>query len=339
MEEQKKAELENGDCNCGCTGGGGTSGGGTTVTPGTGSSISEIINATLKGNIIPDENNVYTIGSDEKRLKGIYANEIYMSSNTLYINGTPVFHTDTNSDDLMFTADADQSIKVKTTGNATTNILSEQNIEIRTSKEASNVNINAGDISTGTTSNVNINASGNANINSNKQTTIAGQNVNLEGAVAIRGGATIDNLSISGNLTILGKATQIDTDNLTVKDNIIVLNNGEVGAGVTAGQAGIRVDRGDYEDYAILFDETDDMFKIGQLGNLETIATLEYVNTYVDAEISSNTHTHTNKTTLDKISESDNGNILYNGSPIYTPEAITNADITAAISSTLEALA
>ena len=124
MEEQKKAELENGDCNCGCTGGGGTSGGGTTVTPGTGSSISEIINATLKGNIIPDENNVYTIGSDEKRLKGIYANEIYMSSNTLYINGTPVFHTDTNSDDLMFTADADQSIKVKTTGNATTNILS-----------------------------------------------------------------------------------------------------------------------------------------------------------------------------------------------------------------------
>ena len=41
----------------------------------------------------------------------------------------------------------------------------------------------------------------------------------------------------------------------------------------------------------------------------------------------------------DKISESDNGNILYNGSPIYTPEAITNADITAAISSTLEALA
>ena len=37
---------------------------------------------------------------------------------------------------------------------------------------------------------------------------------------------------IDGNLTISGSTTSVETTNSTIKDNIIVLNNGEVGAGV-----------------------------------------------------------------------------------------------------------
>ena len=51
-------------------------------------------------------------------------------------------------------------------------------------------------------------------------------------------------LTISQNLTVLGSTTAIETTNTTLKDNIIVLNDGETGNGVTLGTSGISVYRG-----------------------------------------------------------------------------------------------
>ena len=56
-----------------------------------------------------------------------------------------------------------------------------------------------------------------------------------------------------------------------------MLNKGQVGYGVSAGSAGIRVDRGDSPDYMVIFDEADDLFKVGELGDEEIIATRPYV--------------------------------------------------------------
>ncbi len=82
-------------------------------------------------------------------------------------------------------------------------------------------------------------------------------------------------LTITGNVTISGGLTTVDTTTVTTSDNLIIINNGEVGAGVTAGTAGIQVDRGSLTDYQFMFRETDDSFVIGEIGSLQKVATRE----------------------------------------------------------------
>lgn len=72
---------------------------------------------------------------------------------------------------------------------------------------------------------------------------------------------------ITGDLLVMGDTTTVSTTNLDIEDNIISLNVGEEGAGVTEGSSGIRIDRGqtyrentgdltpDPYDVFILFDE------------------------------------------------------------------------------------
>ena len=57
---------------------------------------------------------------------------------------------------------------------------------------------------------------------------------------------------IDGNLVVSGTS---QTD-LNVKDNIITVNFGETGPGVTVGSAGLNVDRGSLANVAILWNET-----------------------------------------------------------------------------------
>ena len=61
----------------------------------------------------------------------------------------------------------------------------------------------------------------------------------------VSGLATFENnVTIQGNLTVSGTTTSIETTNTNITDNIITLNAGESGAGVTSGSSGIEVDRG-----------------------------------------------------------------------------------------------
>jgi hypothetical protein len=62
---------------------------------------------------------------------------------------------------------------------------------------------------------------------------------------------------ITGNLTVQGVQTSLETTNSTLKDNIIVLNDGEAGAGVTLGTSGILIDRGSSTDVALRWTEAD----------------------------------------------------------------------------------
>lgn len=57
---------------------------------------------------------------------------------------------------------------------------------------------------------------------------------------------------IDGNLVVQGTS---QTD-LNVKDNIITVNFGETGPGVTVGTAGLNVDRGSLADVSILWNES-----------------------------------------------------------------------------------
>src|SRR6056300_1747010 len=61
-------------------------------------------------------------------------------------------------------------------------------------------------------------------------------------------------LTVDGNLVITGTSTTVSSTNTSVADNVIVLNSGESGAGVTSGTSGIEIDRGtsDNEHYILM---------------------------------------------------------------------------------------
>jgi len=71
-----------------------------------------------------------------------------------------------------------------------------------------------------------------------------------------------DDVSIAGNLTVSGTLTSIQTTNTTITDNTITLNDGETGAGVTAGSSGIEIDRGTLDNATLLWNETTDVFEL-----------------------------------------------------------------------------
>lgn len=78
----------------------------------------------------------------------------------------------------------------------------------------------------------------------------------------------LNNLTIKGNVTQEGSSFITEAETVEVSDNILLLNRGEVGSGVTKGISGIQVDRGDLTDYQFIFDESDDRFKVGVEGDL-----------------------------------------------------------------------
>ena len=78
----------------------------------------------------------------------------------------------------------------------------------------------------------------------------------------------LNNLTIKGNVTQEGSSFITEAETVEVSDNILLLNRGEVGSGVTKGISGIQVDRGALTDYQFIFDESDDRFKVGVEGDL-----------------------------------------------------------------------
>jgi hypothetical protein len=63
---------------------------------------------------------------------------------------------------------------------------------------------------------------------------------------------------IRGNLTVEGTTTSLQTVDTIIKDNIIVLNEGETGTGIQrdSGTSGLKIDRGTKSYETFLFDET-----------------------------------------------------------------------------------
>jgi len=83
------------------------------------------------------------------------------------------------------------------------------------------------------------------------------------------------NQTFLGNVDVLGDFNVRNTVDLSISDNIIDLNKGENGSGVTTGYAGIQIDRGSLSSKGLIFDESDDKIKFGNFdtrqGNIVTV--------------------------------------------------------------------
>jgi hypothetical protein len=81
------------------------------------------------------------------------------------------------------------------------------------------------------------------------------------GTITLYTGIRTGQVVVTGNLLVQGTTTTVQSETMTVKDNIIVINKGETGAGVTLTTSGLQVDRGpSTADAQLLFDESVDHF-------------------------------------------------------------------------------
>jgi hypothetical protein len=218
----------------------------------------------VNGDILPATTSVQNIGSPTKRFKGIYVDEAHLSVNTLYLGDTAVLGT--NADVVNIKADPGQTINIKTTGVGSTLINSEHGISLQTNGTNADVVVQA----TGISSKVRFTAAQSVDITAPE--IVSYGNHTVSGNESVGG-----DLTITGNLTVNGVSTVVNSQTVSTKDNIIEVNKGQVGSGVTAGIAGLTVNRGDAASYQMVFDETDDMFKVGMVGQLQTIASQNYV--------------------------------------------------------------
>lgn len=75
------------------------------------------------------------------------------------------------------------------------------------------------------------------------------------GTITLDTGSAVGNVIVTGNIQIQGTTTTVSSADLQIEDNVIVLNSGEDGAGVTLNTSGIQIDRGTEHDAFLIFDE------------------------------------------------------------------------------------
>jgi hypothetical protein len=77
-----------------------------------------------------------------------------------------------------------------------------------------------------------------------------------EGArITLDTGPNVGSVRVTGDLVVEGSTVIIEATNLDIEDNIIVLNKGETGAGVTLDYSGIEIDRGSLGEASLIWNE------------------------------------------------------------------------------------
>lgn len=106
--------------------------------------------------------------------------------------------------------------------------------------------------------------------------TIEQGNYKVDDTVLRRVGAQFLNgdLTVGGNLFVQGETVQVDSQ-ISTADRVLILNEGEQGAGVTGEFSGVVVDRGSATNYEFGFNEQTGEFELGKVGDRQSVATRE----------------------------------------------------------------
>lgn len=89
------------------------------------------------------------------------------------------------------------------------------------------------------------------------------------------GGSDVRVATGEGNFAVTGGVSLIETDRTFVKDNVLTLNHGETGVGLTtdSGTSGIEIDRGDLRNVRMVYDEDSGQFSFNSGTTLVGIET------------------------------------------------------------------
>lgn len=116
------------------------------------------------------------------------------------------------------------------------------------------------------------------------------------GAQSIAGNKTFDNnVIVTGDLTVNGTTTTINTATLDVTDANITVNNGGTQATADANDAGLTVEMSDATDVIIGYDSTlASRFKLGDVGSEAEIASVSHTQTLTNKTINADNNTISN---------------------------------------------
>jgi hypothetical protein len=320
--------------------------------------------SSIAGDIIPSADITYDLGSPTKQWK-----DIYVGPGSLYVNGSKVLEDQSGT--ITFTADLDQSLQLKTTGvgnigfvtgvggvisvGSTLQIGSGKNIT-----DSAGIKVNFGDsiemngnkviglgapsangdaatklyvdtaIGAVSTSSI---AQGNTNIavvDSGTGTVT----VTVDGSTALTVDAT--GVVVAGNFTVSGTTTSVNSNTISLADNIITLNSDATGSATQ--NAGIEVERGDDTNVQIRWNEGSDTWTFTNDG-----AVYYPISTSTDvlAEGSTNLY-HTATRARSALSASSGTGVSYNSSTgAFSLGSIPNSSLsnsTVTIGSTSTAL-
>jgi hypothetical protein len=204
---------------------------------------------TLDGSIVPSADVTYDLGSSTKQWR-----DIYVGPGSLYVNGQQVVSD--NSGTITISADSNQNVAVQTsgsgdieldpTGTGTVQIKGTLQIE-----DGQNITNSAGN---------DITFANNIKVD---QITTKSTDTNLVLSGNGTGNVTInDDINITGNLTVGGTTTTVNSETINLADNTIVLNSNFTSGSPTE-DAGLSISRGGSSAVTFLWDETNDKWTIG----------------------------------------------------------------------------
>lgn len=139
--------------------------------------------------------------------------------------------------------------------------------------------------------------------------------------VATNSNVTFNDVVVTGNLTLTGTSTTVNTISINLGDNILTLNSDETGA--PSQDAGIAIERGTSPNKSFLWDEANDRWTVGS----ETMVAGTFLGNVIGA-VTGNASTATTLKTARTIALSGDvtGSVSFNGSDDATIAATVVTD-------------
>jgi hypothetical protein len=206
-------------------------------------------NSDVTGNIVPTVDDTYDLGSASKAWK-----DVYIGPGSLYVNGQKV--VEDNSGTITVSADVNQNVAVSTSGSGdielsptgTGQVEIKGPMQITASKAISSSDGNAIAFS----NSIDVDA-----IESRSTDTNLTLSANGTGIVTVA-----DALTVTGNLTVSGTTTTVNSETINLADNIIVLNS-DFTSGTPSEDTGFSVLRGGSATKSFIWDESEDKWSVG----------------------------------------------------------------------------
>jgi hypothetical protein len=212
----------------------------------------------MTGHIIPSANITYDLGSLTHMWR-----DVYVGPGSLYVNGKKVIED--NAGTINITTDANQNLKVETTGTGSLQLSSAAGISVN-----GEVNALTGDLQFGDHLDMNSNrikevsapvdgadAANKTYVDSTISSQLSGGSL----AVDATTGDFSGDVAVGGSLTVTGTVTTVNSETIELADNILLLNSNALGN--ASQNAGLEVERGDDLNVQLLWDETNNRWSVG----------------------------------------------------------------------------
>ncbi len=213
-----------------------------------------VCNLQAAGALLPAADHTGTLGASNRRFREAWVDTLHLASNTLYLGDTAVLGTEANT--VSMRADGDQSIVLSTSGTGSTTVTSAASASLTASGVNGQATLQA------------VAAGGRVAIGAAADVVVTAPLTTLNGNATVVGA-----LTVNGTAVFNGSNFTANAQTVNVMDNILLINSGQVGNGVSAGQAGMRVDRGDAPDYMLVYDEPSQALQAGPIGDTQPLVT------------------------------------------------------------------